>query len=103
MRLLRLGGTVPARIAMVARGCKVTHHQLEGDAPWIDLGECTALGGLYRAVIDEHDAPLVQGFGCGMDVRCTEADAQQALLPHDVLGARGRLDELQVEAVTRTF
>ncbi len=69
----------------------------------IDLRQRPALGRLDRVTVDEDDAPLTQRAHRRGDVRRTEADAKQALVPLDVLGAFGRLDQLQIEPAARTF
>ena len=36
------------------------NHELEGHAPEVHLGERALVARLHRAVVDEHDAPLLQ-------------------------------------------
>src|SRR6266571_1550790 len=81
----------------------MAHHQLEGDPAQVDLRERALLASLHGAVVDEDHAAILKDPDGGAHVGRAQADAQQALVPLDVLRARRRLDELQIELAARAF
>src|SRR2546428_5161419 len=77
----------------------MTYHQFEGDAAQIKLGQRALVARLHRAVVDEHDAALLQRAPRYRHVRCAQAEPHQAFVPLYVVGARRRLDQLEIELV----
>src|SRR6266481_2509382 len=77
----------------------MTYHQFEGDAAQIKLRQRALVARLHRAVVDEHDAALLQRAHRRRHVRCAQAEPHQAFVPLDVVGAWRRLDQLEIELV----
>src|SRR5258706_3127271 len=82
---------------------QVTDDELEGDPAEVHLGERAFFARLHRAVIDEHNAALLERLRRREHIGGAESDAHHALLPDDVLRAGRRLDELQVELAALTL
>src|SRR5260221_8291170 len=75
----------------------MAHDQLEIAPAEIDLRQRAFAAGLHSAVVDEHDAALLQGVRGRRNVARAEAEAYQGLVPADLLRPGRRLDQLQIE------
>src|SRR6266850_197315 len=81
----------------------MTYHQFKGDAAEVKLGQRALVARLHRAVVDEHDAALLQRAHRHRHVRCAQAEPHQTFVPLDVVGAWRRLDQLEIELVAGTL
>src|SRR5688500_19550041 len=81
----------------------MTHDQFEGDAAEVDLCQGAFFALLHRAAIYEDYAAVLQRLRRLRHYGRAHPDPYQRLFPMDLVGARRRLDQLQVELVARTF
>src|SRR4051812_7337150 len=88
---------------MASLRLQMADDQLEGHAAEVDLGQRALLARLHRAAVDEDDAAIAQRPRGSRNVGRAQADADQAFVPVDLLRARRRLDQLQVELPARAL